>query len=141
MRLSTDECTVRLERARFGVLGTVDPDLGTHLVPVVFVTQDQELIVPVDTVKQKSSTRLRRIENLETDPRSTLLVDHRSPDWSDLWWVRADLRFATQDTPTPSDTTRFAAKYPDYASTDSIESILRFTITGLRGWSASPERT
>ena len=33
---------------------------------------------------------LARIENVDRDPRVTLLADHYEEDWSRLWWVRVD---------------------------------------------------
>ena len=50
MRLNSTLCLNRLNSARFGVLATVDPDRGTHLVPVVFAVAGDELVVPIDSV-------------------------------------------------------------------------------------------
>lgn len=137
MKLSESECAQRIGNAEFGVLGTVDAERGTHLVPVVYIVRDNEIVVPIDTIKPKSSTSLRRTVNLEADPRSSLLVDHRSSDWRELWWVRADLRFIREDEFSQHHADSLVAKYPHYAMPGSIGSVLRFAIESFRGWSAS----
>lgn len=62
-------------------------------VPVAYVMDEDGYVgVPVDRVKPKASRRLQRERNLEADPRATLLVENwESADWSQLWWVRAEL--------------------------------------------------
>ena len=90
--LDEDGCRQRFAGAQVAVLGTVHPERGVDLVPVVFAVVGDELHVPVDVVKPKASTRLQRLANIAADPRVSLLVDHRSDDWDELWWVRAKLQ-------------------------------------------------
>ena len=42
--------------------------------------------------KPKRARNLRRIENVASEPRVSVLVDHYDEDWRRLWWVRADGR-------------------------------------------------
>lgn len=70
-------------------LATVNPDGAPHLVPVVFAVHHETVYTAVDA-KRKSTQRLRRLANIEADPRVCLLVDHYADDWGQLWWVRAD---------------------------------------------------
>jgi PPOX class probable F420-dependent enzyme len=135
--MDTTECLMRLKASSFGVLGTVDRDRGTHLIPVVFVVRGDALVIPIDTVKPKTTTRLRRVDNLRQDPRASLLVDHRDADWATLWWVRADVEFKGTDDSPASWSSALAAKYPQYDSLDSIDSLLLFTIRSMRGWTAA----
>jgi len=121
----------------FGVLGTVDPDRGTHLVPVVFAFSGDELVVPIDSVKPKETRQLRRISNLRSDARATLVVDHRSDDWTKLWWVRADLGFLGMEDDTDGWASRLANKYPQYREAGTVGSLLLFTIQSLSGWAAA----
>lgn len=60
-----------------------------HLVPVVFVLRNDIVYTAVDG-KPKTTRRLRRLANIEDNPRVSLLVDHYSDDWAQLWWVRVD---------------------------------------------------
>ena len=103
--------------------------------PVVFAVDDEQVLIPVDRVKAKRTTALRRVANLERDPRATLLVDHRGEDWSDLWWVRADLRLASHDV-VDGVVEVLARKYAQYRDPGSVASVLRFDIVNISRWSA-----
>jgi PPOX class probable F420-dependent enzyme len=89
VRLTADEAWSRLRASNHGVLATVHPERGVDAVPVVFAVDGERILLPVDTVKAKSTTRLQRAVNLASDPRCVLLVDHYEDDWTRLWWVRA----------------------------------------------------
>jgi len=135
VRLDRPTCIARLAEAGFGVLGTVDAERGVHLVPVVFVVVGDRLAIPIDTVKPKSTTRLRRATNVTGDPRASLLVDHRSDDWRQLWWVRADLRAARHgDEPWRE---ALAQKYPTYRHPGTVIEVIAFDIVTLSGWTAA----
>src|SRR3954470_18153218 len=99
MRLPATEARARLAAHDHGVLCTVHAERGVDAVPVVYVVDEHGYVgVPVDRVKPKASSRLQRERNLEADPRGTLLVEHWDrDDWSQLWWVRAALRFQRDD--------------------------------------------
>ncbi len=119
------------------MLGSVDGVRGVHLVPVVFVVSGDELVIPIDSVKPKTGNRLRRIDNLEADGRASLLVDHTSDDWTELWWVRADLEFVGSLEPAEPWLSLLASKYPQYRNRSTIDSLLLFTIGSVRGWTGS----
>jgi PPOX class probable F420-dependent enzyme len=75
------------------MLATVGPDGAPHVVPVVFAVHDdgeQTTVYTAVDAKRKSTQRLRRLANIEGNPRVSLLVDHYDEDWTQLWWVRAD---------------------------------------------------
>jgi PPOX class probable F420-dependent enzyme len=41
--------------------------------------------------KPKRTAALKRLQNVRSNPRVSLLVDHyEDSDWGALWWVRAD---------------------------------------------------
>lgn len=75
--------------ARAAALATINPDGTPHLVPVVFAVHRETVYTAVDA-KRKSTQRLRRLANIDADPRVCLIADNYSDDWSQLWWVRAD---------------------------------------------------
>ena len=137
MRLDPIDCRKRMDSSMFGVLGTVDPDRGTHLVPVVFAVSGDELVVPIDAVKPKETRQLRRISNLRLDARASLVVDQRSDDWTELWWVRADLGFLGTEDYADGWPSRLANRYPQYRETGTVGSLLLFTIRSLSGWAAA----
>jgi PPOX class probable F420-dependent enzyme len=75
--------------APVAALATVGADGGPHVVPVVFAVHAGVVYTAVDA-KRKSTQRLRRLANIEDNPRVSMLVDHYDEDWNRLWWVRAD---------------------------------------------------
>jgi PPOX class probable F420-dependent enzyme len=79
----------RFAAAKVARLATITPDGPPHLVPIVFAVAESTIYTAVDG-KPKSSQRLRRLANIEANPRVSILVDHYADDWSRLWWVRAD---------------------------------------------------
>ena len=145
MRLHADEARARLAAHDHGILCTVHAERGVDAVPVAYVVDDDGYVgVPVDHVKPKASPRLQRERNLEADPRATLLVEHWDPDdWSQLWWVRAELRW--QDAPSeraPSDRAAslaagLATRYPQYRD-QPFHRVLVLRIVRITGWSGAP---
>jgi PPOX class probable F420-dependent enzyme len=75
--------------APVAALATAGADAAPHLVPVVFAVAGDTVYTAVDA-KRKSTRRLRRLTNIAANPRVSLLADHYSEDWEQLWWVRAD---------------------------------------------------
>jgi PPOX class probable F420-dependent enzyme len=139
MRLAEDEARARLAAHDHGILCTVHNERGVDAVPVAYVVDDDGYVgVPVDRVKPKSSSRLQRERNLEADPRATLLVEHwDAGDWSQLWWVRAELRWQGD-----ADAGRAAAlaaglaeRYEQYRD-QPFTRVLVLRIVGMTGWAA-----
>ena len=123
------------------MLSTVDADRGVHAVPVCFTVVDDLVAVPIDTVKAKRSTDLRRSANTAADPRATLLVDHWDRhDWQQLWWVRADLTRLDDAVLDPAVVRRLEAglrdRYPQYRDAP-FAGVLVFHVDRLTGWSAT----
>jgi metallo-beta-lactamase family protein len=139
--MSLDDARTRLALADHGVLSTVDPDRGVHAVPVCFALAGDRLVVPIDRVKPKTSTALRRTENLEADARASLLVDHWDRhDWQQLWWVRADL-VRCDDGSIGNDELAdleqaLRDRYPQYRHTE-FAALLVFDVVRISGWNAS----
>jgi hypothetical protein len=140
MKLTREQAHARLTGNVHGVLCTLHPERGPDPQPVVYaVSADGHLGVAIDSVKPKSSTRLRREINLAADPRAALLVEHWDPaDWSRLWWVRAHLRHAS-DPPAPvidELAEGLSQAVPQYADKPFYR-VVAFRLTGLSGWSAT----
>jgi PPOX class probable F420-dependent enzyme len=87
--MTLDEARARFEAARVARLATVRSDGAPHAVPIVFALDGDRLAFAVDD-KPKRTRELRRLENIEFEPRVSILVDHYEEPWSHLWWVRAD---------------------------------------------------
>jgi PPOX class probable F420-dependent enzyme len=141
MRLAEAEARARLAAHDHGILCTVHAHRGVDAVPVVYVVGDDDdsVGVPVDLVKPKASTRLQRERNLEADPRATLLVEQwNHDDWSQLWWVRAELRWEgdADDGRTAALATQLAGRYEQYRD-QPFARVVVLRIVGVTGWSAS----
>lgn len=89
MALSKHEALTRFQSARVAHLATVDADGRPHLVPVTFAAWADKVITAVDH-KPKSTTNLKRLHNIRTNPQVSVLTDEYDDDWSHLWWVRVD---------------------------------------------------
>jgi PPOX class probable F420-dependent enzyme len=87
--MADNEAMAMFAASPVAMLATVSADGVPHLVPVVFAVHDDVVYTAVDA-KRKSTQRLRRLANIEANPRVTMLVDHYDDDWTQLWWVRAD---------------------------------------------------
>jgi PPOX class probable F420-dependent enzyme len=130
-----DEGRDRVAAARVGRLATVRSDGRPHVVPVCFALASDEIVTAIDA-KPKSTTALRRLDNVRAHPDVALLVDHYDDDWTTLWWVRVD-GIARVEPDLGRYVDALAAKYAQYAATPPpgpaiVISSLRFT-----GWSAA----
>ncbi len=139
MRLAEDEARARLAAYDHGILCTLHTERGVDAVPVAYVMDGDGYVgIPVDRVKPKSSSRLQRERNLERDPRATLLVEHWDPgDWSELWWVRAELRWQPDPSAARGEAMAkgLARRYPQYAD-QPFDRVLVLRVLGMTGWAA-----
>ncbi|MBI3692389.1 MAG: pyridoxamine 5'-phosphate oxidase family protein, partial [Mycolicibacterium aromaticivorans] len=71
----------RFATATVARLATVTPDGPPHVVPIVFAVAESTIYTAVDG-KPKTTQRLRRLANIEANPRVSILVDHYEDDWS-----------------------------------------------------------
>ncbi len=81
----------RVANSRVGRLATITAQGHPHIVPVCFAVDDSRIFTAVDR-KPKTTTALKRFDNVRSHPRASLLIDFWDEDWSQLWWVRADGR-------------------------------------------------
>lgn len=79
----------RVDHAESARLATASTTGTPHIVPCCFVLVEGTAYTPVDG-KPKSGATLRRVANIRSNPKVSLLVDHYDADWSQLWWVRLD---------------------------------------------------
>lgn len=148
-----DDCRDRLAAARVARLATTGEDGQPHLVPVTFalvgdrreptrsasgaaqLDQTARLVTAVDQ-KPKSTRQLRRLRNIEANPRVSLLVDHYSEDWRELWWVRAD-GTATVVAEDQRAIEALVAKYGQYRDDAPRGPVIEIIIAAWTGWAHS----
>lgn len=133
--MTLDEARARFEAARVARLATVRRDGAPHIVPIVFALDGDRLAFTVDD-KPKRTPRLRRLENIEFEPRVSILVDHYEEPWSRLWWVRADGRAAVGHDEGASGraTDLLAAKYGPYERRRPRGPVVVVEIDAWRFW-------
>jgi PPOX class probable F420-dependent enzyme len=131
VRLGASDAWSLLRAADHGVLATVHAERGVDAVPVVFVVDGERIVLPVDTVKAKATTRLQRLANLAHDPRCVLLVDHYDDDWSKLWWVRVH---GTATVVEGRDEALTA--FPQYRDPGAVAATIVLTPALVSGWRA-----
>lgn len=135
MRLTATEAKSRFATARVARLATVSGSGIPHLVPVTFALLGQRVVFVVDD-KPKSTTRLRRLDNIAARPSVCLLVDLYDDDWSRLWWVRADGTAAVLDTDDEA-VDVLATRYPAYVERRPRGPVVSIEVTAWTGWSAN----
>jgi PPOX class probable F420-dependent enzyme len=90
MRLDAATARHRFIRSPVLRLATVSAEGKPHVVPCTFaVDAAGRIVIGIDN-KPKASANLRRLTNIAENPRVSLLADHYSHDWEQLWWARAD---------------------------------------------------
>lgn len=126
-----------LREARRGVLGTIGPEGQPHLVPIVFaVLAGGEIVTAVDH-KPKSTRDLKRLSNIERNPRVTLLIDEYDDDWSRLWWVRIDGLAHVSELAPPGANEALAEKYAPYRDSPPPGPWIVIEVVTVTSWTAT----
>jgi PPOX class probable F420-dependent enzyme len=140
--MDEEEALRRLAQARVGRLATCGADGVPHVVPFVFAVEGRTLYWAVDR-KPKRSVRLKRLENIATNPNVSFVVDHYDEDWTELWWVRATgtARVVDAEEEHATALALLTAKFPQYAAEPPEGSVVAIVLQHVQGWEAmrSPE--
>ena len=125
---------MNVDAERVARLATVRADGRPHVVPVCFSLDGDTLYTAVDE-KPKSTRRLRRLANIEANPRVELVIDHWDEDWSRLWWVRLSgrARLVEHDARALE---LLQAKYPQYRAEPPAGPFVVVTIDRRSEWRA-----
>ena len=120
-------------------LATLSAHGTPHVVPVVFCAHDGCIYSPIDG-KRKTTTKLRRLANINANPAVSLLIDSYTDDWEQLWWLRIDGN-ADYYAPAPAAANaiadRLLGKYPQYCDPDlrfDPTTYLRVQPASVAGW-------
>jgi PPOX class probable F420-dependent enzyme len=135
MRLPEAEARARFGDARVARLATVSAAGVPHLVPVTFAVLGERIVFVVDD-KPKSTTRLRRLDNIAARPSVCLLVDVYDDDWTRLWWARADGTATVLATDAEA-IDALAVRYPAYVERRPSGPVVSIEVTAWTGWAAT----
>ena len=89
--------------------------------------------------KPKSTTALRRLDNIAANPRVAFLVDFYDDDWDRLWWVRADATAAVlHGRLRHGAITALQSKYRQYREIPPDGVVVGSSIVNWSSWQAAP---
>jgi PPOX class probable F420-dependent enzyme len=134
-----------IDRHRVARLATSDLHGAPHVIPIVYASEDDAVYFIVDDKPKRTHTGLKRLRNIEQNPRVALLIDDYDEDWTSLAYLLIHGRAAVV-----ADREEYArvlsalrARYPQYRpmrlATDS-HPMVRITRERGRLWQAVPER-
>lgn len=125
----------RVEAARVASLGTVSGSGRPHLVPCCFTLRASAVYTAVDG-KPKSTLRLKRLANIRSNPRVSLLVHHYEEDWSLLWWIRMDgsARILEAGREREDALALLTDKYDHYLQRPPPGPVIALDVDGWTGW-------
>lgn len=138
MRLPENETRRRLAGARVAHLATAPAGGQPHVVPVTFAVDGDRIYTAVDR-KPKTTANLKRLRNIAENPLVTVLADHYSDDWDQLWWARADGRAVILSGPaaTAAPIAVLTSRYPQYRDARPDGPVIAIEVRRWVGWSAS----
>ncbi|GAB3555073.1 PPOX class probable F420-dependent enzyme [Actinopolyspora lacussalsi] len=140
MRIDREQAIRLFDRARVARLGTVGRDEQPHLVPVTFALTDEGRIATAVDHKPKTTTSLRRLRNIERNPLVSVLADHYSENWDELWWVRVDGTASIHSAETVPEAVRaLGDKYEQYRRRPPVASLILIEIQRITGWAAAAD--
>ena len=102
-------------------LATADATGAPHVIPVCYAFDGRALYSVLDQKPKRAQlTRLRRVRNIQENPRVSMVVDHYDEDWSRLGYIlimgTAELLY---DGPERDSAVRLLRqKYPQYRAMD-----------------------
>jgi PPOX class probable F420-dependent enzyme len=77
-----------INKAKVARLATVDLECKPHLVPVVFVFDNDCYFIPIDEkTKRSKPEKLKRAKNIQQNPNVALLIDEYNEDWTRLYFI------------------------------------------------------
>ena len=78
----------KINEAKVARLATVDLECKPHLIPVVFVFDNDCYFIPIDEkTKRFRPEKLKRAKNIQQNPNVTLLIDEYNDDWTKLYFI------------------------------------------------------
>ena len=132
-----------IHQHRLAHLATVDRHHHPHVIPIVYAYDGEQLYTPLDAKPKRVGVyRLRRVQNIQANPRVAIIIDHYDEDWQKLAWVqlRGQARLVESGPDHQTGITLLEAKYPQYTTMPLKQRpLIAIHITHLNGWRATPQ--
>jgi PPOX class probable F420-dependent enzyme len=125
--------------ARVAHLATADQYARPHVVPIVFVYEHPRLYTPIDRKPKQVDDwrRLRRVQNVVTNGRASVVIDVWDEDWSKLRYVLLEGTADVLESGAERDgaVARLEAKYPQYRDLPLGDApVIRVTVERRVDW-------
>jgi PPOX class probable F420-dependent enzyme len=132
-----------LVTARVAHLATSDQYARPHVVPIVFVYDDPHLYTPIDRKPKRVDDwrLLRRVQNVVTNGRASVVIDHWDEDWSRLRYVLLEGTADVLESGAERERAiaLLEAKYEQYRSLPLGDApVIRVTVERRVEWSGAP---
>jgi PPOX class probable F420-dependent enzyme len=136
--MPTDLARTRFATASVVRLATSDTGGQPHLVVATFAVSGDQIFTAVDH-KPKTTRNLKRLRNIEHNPRVAVLADHYDDQWDVLWWVRADgqARILTDDAEMAAPVQLLVDRYRQYREARPAGPVIAITVERWTGWRAT----
>jgi PPOX class probable F420-dependent enzyme len=140
VNLSDSQARSLLAGARVARLATAGADGHPHLVPVTFAVDGDRIYIAIDHKPKTTTTGLKRLRNIQRNPRVSLLADHYDEDWTTLWWVRVDgwAGIVTPDTKRLRPISLLTSKYAQYEPHPPSGPVIEIEARNWVAWASSP---
>jgi PPOX class probable F420-dependent enzyme len=136
MTIDTEQAEF-LDSQRVGHLATCNREQRPHCVPVCFAHLGAEIWIALDQ-KPKSGRTLRRVRNIEENPRVNLVFDHYEENWSRLRFLMVE--GVAQICPlSPAAREKLRTRYVQYREMELRQGI-RVEVERVVEWRADSER-
>jgi PPOX class probable F420-dependent enzyme len=128
--------------ARVAHLATSDQYARPHVVPIVFAYEHPHLYTPIDRKPKRVDDwrRLRRVQNVVTSGRASVVVDVWDEDWSKLRYVLVEGTADVLESGAEHDraVALLEAKYAQYAAMPLADApVIRVTVERTIEWSGN----
>lgn len=126
--------------ARVARLATADQYARPHVVPIVFVYEHPHLYTPIDSKPKKVGDwrHLRRVQNVVTNGRASVVIDVWDEDWTKLRYVLLEGTADLLETGNERDraVALLEEKYPQYRTMPLADApVIRVTVERRVEWS------
>lgn len=134
--LSPAAAKARFAAERVARMATVTEDGHPHIFVFVFAVSGDRIVHAIDH-KPKTNMQLKRLSNIRANPQVSILVDHYSDVWEELWWVRADgVGRILEDEEDRAEPVRLLSeKYAQYRQMPPQGPVIAVDVTRWSGWS------